>query len=92
MIMPKKARNIMLKLINIKKNENIIEADYIPEQSNSSAHVKLNISNDEYEVESIDDFGGMYSRMALNGLRRTLDELKNGKITAVPNERTVMWY
>lgn len=82
----------MLKLINITKNENIIEADYIPEQSKVSAHVSLNINNDEYGIESVDGFGGMYTRMALNGLRRIADELKNQKNISVPKERTVMWF
>ena len=82
----------MLKLINIKKNENIIEADYIPEQSENSAHVRLNTENDEYIVENVDGFGSMYRRMALNGLRRILAELKSNKIETVPTERTVMWY
>ena len=82
----------MLKLINIIKNENIIEADYIPEQSELKAHVRLNITNDEYEVENINEYGSMYGRMALSGLRRTIEELNKGKIIEVPKERLVAWY
>lgn len=83
-------RNIMLKLVNIVKNDNIIEADYIPEHSDKKAHVVLNISTGEYDVESIKDYGSMYSRMAINGLQRTANELKENK--SIPKERTVMWY
>lgn len=82
----------MLKLINITKNENIIEADYIPEESNKSAHVKLNISTDDFNAENIEEYGSMYSRMALFGLRKTVDELNSGKINKIPKERLVMWY
>jgi hypothetical protein len=82
----------MLKLINIRKTDNIIEADYIPENSKQKAHVSLNISTDEMSVETIEDFGSMYGRMAINGLKRTIEELKKGKINKVPEERVVMWY
>ena len=82
----------MLKLINIKEVKNIIEADYIPEQSNISAHVRLNTANNEYTVDSVSGYGTMYNRMAINGLRRTVDEFKSGRIKAIPNERIVMWY
>ncbi|MCM1008853.1 MAG: hypothetical protein NC485_13235 [Ruminococcus flavefaciens] len=82
----------MLKLINIKKTDNIIEADYIPESSQQKAHVSLNVSTNEISVETIEDFGSMYERMAINGLKRTIEELNNGKINKVPEERVVMWY
>lgn len=80
----------MLKLINIVKNDNIIEADYIPECSNKKAHVMLNITNNEYKVEKIEEYGTVYSRMAVNGLRRTVDEIEKNK--NIPEERVVMWY
>lgn len=82
----------MLKLINIKKNKNIIEADYIPEQSGKTAHVSLNFETNEFDYNIVDEFGSMYAKMALNGLRRTLEELSKGRINDVPKERTVMWY
>lgn len=82
----------MLKLINLKMNENIIEADYIPEQSNEKAHISLNVLTDEHGTEKLEGYGSMYARMALSGLRRTLEELESGKISEVPKERTVMWY
>ena len=82
----------MLKLINIKINDNVIEADYIPENSSLQAHVALNIVTKEESYEVIEDFGGTYGRMAINGLQRTADELKNGKIQKIPEKRIVMWY
>lgn len=82
----------MLKLINIKKGDNLIEADYIPESSNLKAHISLNIESQEYNAEEIEEYGAVYSRMAANGLIRTLDELNNGKIKTPPKERLVMWY
>lgn len=82
----------MLKLINIKKNKDIIEADYIPENSLKQAHVSLNITSNEMSVEIIEDFGSMYGRMAVNGLRRIIEELTKSTINEVPKERVVMWY
>lgn len=80
----------MLRLVNIVKNNNVLEADYIPEDSNQKAHVVLNISTGESDVEIIEDYGSMYSRMAINGLQRTANELKENK--SIPKERLVMWY
>lgn len=37
--------NIMLKLINIKRNDNIITANYIPETSDEMGYIKLDLSN-----------------------------------------------
>ena len=37
----------MLKLINIKKNDPYIEANYIPEASEELGYIKLNIDNRE---------------------------------------------
>jgi hypothetical protein len=74
------------------KNDDVIEADYIPEHSEKKAHVALNVSTDDYTVEDIDEYGSMHSRMALNGLRRMIEELQKGKIKEVPKEKIVMWY
>lgn len=82
----------MLKLINIVKHEKVIEADYIPESSNKSAHISLDIETETYTADNIEEYGTMYSRMAANGLIRTLKELKYGTKKEVPNERLVMWY
>lgn len=82
----------MLTLINIVKNDNFIEADYIPESSSYKAHVSLNLLTKEYSAEDIQEYGLMYSRMAVNGLKRTVEELNKGTITDVPKERVVMWY
>lgn len=82
----------MLKLINIIKGTNTIEADYIPEQSELKAHVKLNLLNDSEEIEKIEDFSAIYGRMAINGLSRTLEEYEKSIILEIPKERIVMWY
>lgn len=82
----------MLTLINIIKNSNTIEADYIPESAETKAHVKLDFLSDKYEAEEIGEYGAMYGAMALRGLRKILAELDNGVISIVPNEKTVMWY
>jgi len=82
----------MLKLINIVKNENNIEADYIPEQSNQKGHVILNSLTREGNGDIIDSYGTMYLSMALSGLRRILNEISDNKITEIPTEKMVVWY
>lgn len=82
----------MLKLINIKVNDDILEADYIPEDSDKKAHVSFNTKKNEANTEVIVKYGAMYGRMAINGLQRIASELESGKITDVPKERLVMWY
>ena len=82
----------MLKLVNITKNDKFIEADYIPESSNEKAHVVLDLTTGESKSEVIEEYGSMYSRMAVNGLLRIMDELNRGKISEIPKERLVMWY
>ena len=82
----------MLKLKNIKQTDKTIEADYTPEQSNKTAHVFIDMTNGKGNADIIDEFGTMYSRMAINGLQRILAELKRGTITEIPNSRIVMWF
>lgn len=82
----------MLQLINITKTNNTIEADYIPENSDLKARALINLITGESSADVIEEYGSMYSRMAINGLKRTLDELKRGTIKIVPEKRTVMWY
>lgn len=88
--MQRRAEIIMLKLKNIKVSGNLIEADYFPEQDNRSAHVSIDIKSGKETIQIIEDYGGMYARMALNGLRRTLDEINKGG--NIQSERVVMWY
>ena len=82
----------MLTLTNIVKTDKIIEADYSPENSGKTAHVSIDLTNDKENATALDEFGTMYSRMAINGLRRTLKELEKGEIAEVPKNRKVMWY
>lgn len=80
----------MLKLKNIKICDDLIEADYFPESDVRSAHVSLNIHSGAEKTEIIEGYGGNYARMALNGLRRILKDIKQGK--EISSERVVMWY
>ena len=82
----------MLKLINLKKDDINIEADFIPEDSDKIAHIIMNINSMEYSADEIEGFGKVYARMAANGLISTIEELNGGKIEELPSERLVMWY
>ncbi len=75
----------MLKLINIKDDKDTIEADYVPESSSVKAHVSLHKTSKDGHADVIEGYGTMYSRMAVNGLKRTLDELNSGVLKAVPS-------
>ena len=87
-----KVGGIMLKLINIRITDDTIEADYIPEDSSDQAHISMNMTNGSVTVDIIEEYGRMYSRMAVNGLQKIFDELKSKKINEIPNTRLVMWY
>lgn len=43
----KEVMSIMLKLINVKRNNNIIEANYIPEGTNESGYIKMDLTTNE---------------------------------------------
>ena len=80
----------MLKLKNIRINGNLIEADYFPESDDRSAHVSLDSYTGVETREVIEEYGGTYARMALNGLKRILKDIQKGK--TIPDERVIMWY
>lgn len=80
----------MLKLKNIRINGNLIEADYFPESDDRSAHVSLDSHTGVETREVIEEYGGTYARMALNGLKRILKDIQKGK--TIPDERVIMWY
>ena len=82
----------MLTLINITRNGNVIEADYIPENSSESAHVSLDFLTCEHKVDIIEKYGSMYSRMAVNGLKRIMHDIQDGEIKEAPDKRIVYWY
>ena len=82
----------MLTLINITRNGNVIEADYIPENSSESAHVSLDFLTCEHKVDIIEEYGSMYSRMAVNGLKRIMNDIQDGEIKEAPEKRVVYWY
>ncbi|MDE5588717.1 MAG: hypothetical protein K2J60_06200 [Acetatifactor sp.] len=82
----------MLRLINIKKTDKYIEADYVPEQDGGTGHVKINLATMEREECTLapGDRWGTYARMAFGGLKKTLKEEKEGY--EIPEERPVVWY
>ena len=78
----------MLVLRNIKMKDNIISADYYPENEEVFGHIEVDVKSDEiiflkkapgYE-HSTDPIHAQYALMGI---------AKSGKI---PKERTVLWY
>ena len=79
----------MLRLINIKKSENTITAEYIPEDSNEVGMVELSCETSSIISCLKTDFdktAEMYLTQAASALRKILSEPE------VPKTRLVMWY
>jgi len=79
----------MLKLINIKKNDAYIEADYIPEGSDEVGYVKADYIKEkilESRLTSFDEIIATYRRHAFSAL------LKLAKYDTMPERYPVAWY
>ncbi len=79
----------MVRLRKIQKDENFIEAHYIPEDSQEEGYLKIRLRDKEvvdYKMTSFDGKIGMYLTHAINGLEQIIDE------GAIPEERLIMWY
>lgn len=80
----------MLRLINIRKNDEFIEAGYVPENSNEVGYLKLKLSDKscvESKITSYDKMGPTYLFKAQDVLGELADSA-----TPLPKERLVMWY
>ena len=79
----------MLRLINIKRNNIFIEADYIPEDSDEIGYVKVDWNKKEIldsRLTSFDDNIATYRRHAFS----TLLKLANKDV--LPERYPVAWY
>jgi hypothetical protein len=79
----------MLKLINIKKNNIYIEADYIPEDSDEIGYVKVDFNEKkilESRLTSFDEIIATYRRHAFSAL------LKLANTDIMPERYPVAWY
>lgn len=52
----------MLKLINVKRDNNIMEADYIPEDSKEVGYIKINLNENDIENAIIDSKDTSYDK------------------------------
>ena len=82
----------MLKLKNIKRTNNYIEAYYTPEDSSKLGYVRLNCDTLEEEHKKVEGYEMTYPRMAIYGLKQILKYEKEDKDYKIPNEKLVMWY
>ena len=82
----------MLKLKNIKRKNNFIEAYYSPEDSDKLGYVKLNCDTLEEEHKTVNGYEMTYPSMAIYGLKQILKNVQNNKEYKIPNEKLVMWY
>ena len=83
----------MLKLINIKKTDRYIEADYIPENLDVTGYVRFDFcDNSEVLKAAPGDEYTSYPRMAMKGLKSILKDISEHPDGKLPEERLIMWY
>lgn len=80
----------MIKIINVKRNNNIIEANYIPEGTSESGYIKMDLTTNEI-LESEDtssDIPGIQTMLlqAAKALPRIADD------NPFKDEYVHMWY
>lgn len=77
----------MITLKRIKRENNIIEADYYPEDSKECGYFKLNTDNGNIlEFKSAEGYG----KVTASHAKREL--LRIAKLESLPEEKTIMWY
>jgi len=79
----------MLKLINIKKTDPYIEANYIPEASSELGFIKLNMKNREI-IEAVLTSYDKKLQIYQGHARSALLKLANSDI--IPEKYPVAWY
>ncbi len=79
----------MLRLKNIKKNNETIQADYYPEGASERGFVKINSCTREIIESKLTSYDGAvkaYMSHAATALERLIDS------KSLPEEQVVMWY
>lgn len=79
----------MLKLINVKQNNGIISADYIPENEEDVGSVSIDIETMEVVKSNPSKYEGefhCYLNHAIDALKKVVEAEE------VPEEKLVMWY
>ena len=79
----------MLKLKNISKNNNIISADYYPENSSEIGKICIDINSGEImekQLTTYDEIFPLYFDHAVSYLKNI------SKLDNYPKEKLVMWY
>ena len=87
--MQKRVEIIMLKLKNISRTDEYIEANYFPEGTDEAGYVQININNGEIiskQITSHDEVTEMYFEHACSKLW----DMRNDEM--LPDERLVMCY
>ena len=79
--------NIMVRLKNIQRRDNLIEADFYPEGSKIAGHIVVDITTEEdISCKEVFGYGPSYKFFAK---RRLIKMVKNNEIKS---EDIIMWY
>lgn len=79
----------MVKLKDIRKDNEYISAVYTPENSTEEGYVKIKVADNsvvEKRLTEMDGSIGFYFCHVRNALREMIQEIE------IPKERTLMWY
>ncbi len=79
----------MVKLKNIKKNDYFIESDIIPEDSQKSGHVTVDIKSGELKAYDLPE-GYEWCTNHVNHAKNKLLEISS--LDNLPKEKLIMWY
>lgn len=89
MIIERRVMSIMLKLININRTDEFIEANYIPEDNNESGYIKIRLSDDEVIEQKLTSYDEVVARYFAHARDKLID-IKDD--TNLVKEKLVMWY
>lgn len=89
MIIRRKQVGIMLKLLNLRKSNGIISAEYEPENSGEYGSISLEIKSGkviEAKTSKLDSSFPIYLNHAVEALKKIRNEKE------LPKEKLIMWY
>lgn len=79
----------MVKLKNLKRNDNLAECDIIPEDSQQVGHITVNLDSEELENFLLPADYEWCENHVQHAARTLAELMKNGEM---PEEYLVMWY
>ena len=83
---------IMLKLINIKRDKNFIEAEYLPEISNDPVYIKIDVNTGDIIESRHSKYEEPYEDVSECRIMAATELEKLISNETLPEEKIIMWY